>query len=81
MKPDGSQRLAFLDAWKVEPEMSEVIVLAKNDLAVPAGHGIAEHISVPAAFQHRDRDAEIGHLPTARMIAEELSHFSTAETE
>jgi hypothetical protein len=30
----------FLDSWKVEPEMPEVVVLAEDDLAVspPAGH-------------------------------------------
>ena len=40
-----------LDSREVEPEMSEIIVLAKEDLALPPGHRVAENVTVTAPFQ------------------------------
>jgi hypothetical protein len=33
--------VTFFDTGYVEPQMAQVVVLAENDLTVPAGHGIA----------------------------------------
>jgi hypothetical protein len=60
--------------------MSEVVVLAKNYMPIPSGDSVAENITVSAPFQDRNRDPEVGHLASGRVITEHFRHIGTAET-
>src|SRR5512137_1124320 len=70
-----------LDAREVEPEMPEIIVLAKDDLAIAARHCVAEYIAVTAALQNGDGHAEIAYHSFRRVVAEHFGHLGTTETE
>lgn len=43
-----------LNFGEIDPEMPKVVILSKVELAIPAGDGIPEYITVTAPFDNRN---------------------------
>lgn len=60
--------------------MPVIVVLAKDDFAIPASHGITELITITPLLEDGSGNPEIRHGSGDRVAAEQICHFCPAES-